>query len=241
MLAIWNARPIPRRTISAPASPAMSSPPSRMRPASGANAPVMRLKKRGLAGAVRTDHGASASRRRNRRLTSLDRADAAEGLVQMSRCVSMSAAPARRLRAASAASRTFCAAACALPRRSATNPSSPLRRPSAKHQDDDAQHQAVVLGDTVVTKSFSSSRMHRADQRAEEHVHAAQQDHEHASPETVQYAKSGIGARHEQADEHAADAAETRRRRRTPAADCATTWMPRKPARRGLSRIMRSV
>ena len=45
MLAIWKARPTPRRTISGADSPAMSSPPSRIRPASGRSAPVMRLKK----------------------------------------------------------------------------------------------------------------------------------------------------------------------------------------------------
>src|SRR3954463_533958 len=45
MLAIWNARPIPRRTIAGAARPAMFSPSNRMRPPSGRIAPEMRLKK----------------------------------------------------------------------------------------------------------------------------------------------------------------------------------------------------
>ena len=44
-LATWKARPMPRRTISRRSRPAMSSPASRMRPASGAKRPVIRLNK----------------------------------------------------------------------------------------------------------------------------------------------------------------------------------------------------
>src|SRR3979490_2361508 len=45
MLATWNARPIPWRTMSGGVCPAISTPSSRIWPESGFSAPVIRLKK----------------------------------------------------------------------------------------------------------------------------------------------------------------------------------------------------
>ena len=131
-----------------------------------------------------------------------DRADAAEGLLQVLDLEHVSCGPtARALFPVASAPDAYFFHACT------TNPSSPLRRPSAKMRMITPEDQAVVfghLGDEVV----QHQQQRCTDQRPEKDVDAAEHDHEHRFARNGPVRKIGIGARYEEADEHSADPAE---------------------------------